>query len=332
MVKKSLFARLFNRSETAVEERGRRTPSKEARSRVSGRLESAARPTNGRTAVVPEVEVAPGAQGRGVQTAEAKKPAPAEEVTSVQAEEIEAVPTEELESDESEALKPARGEELKPAEGPPVQALEMSKQEELNLKLKEGFQGISSVLNGIDRKIDHQKETSSELMVQVRRIPDLIKEMPDESKAGLELLATISTILDSQGRATSELLGKMGELPKAMAEMETRFQDQARELAQAGMDARETAVETRDEVGKAFTAVKSQVNDVKAQVKSQVDELSAEQTRRQEQMIRELRRQRLESDRRVDDLIKRSGDSTKVVVFLLVVVIAALLLVVKQFG
>jgi len=215
----------------------------------------------------------------------------------------------------------AHREELKPAEGPPVKASEMSRQEELNLKLKEGFRGISSVLTGIDRKIDRHQETSAELMVQVRKIPDLIKDVPDESKAGLELLATISTILESQGRATSELLARMGDLPQAMEELEARFQSQSEQLSQAGQEARDAARQTQEQVGQAFS-----------EVRSRVDLLQTESTRTQERLMRELRRQQSDSDRRIEELIQRSGTTTKVVVFLLVVVIAALLLVVKQFG
>ncbi|MBI4879072.1 MAG: hypothetical protein HY812_05345 [Planctomycetes bacterium] len=290
MVKKSLFARLFSRNDrngdrqTGLLKRGGAAPV----SRLGGRFED-------REERQPEDRFAarcagdPGGSAPPVELPEAPR-----RVT----------------------VEPAGS---KPAEGPPIKASEMPRHEELSLKLKEGFQGISSVLNGIDRKIDRHQETSNELMVTVRKIPEMMKDVPDASRVGLELLATISTILESQGKATGELLSRLGGLPQAMGEFEQRFHDQIAALSQTNAQAEKAARDTQQQLAQAF-----------ADVRTTVDDLSAKQARRQDDMLREMRAQQAVQEERVDDLIRRSNSSTKLVVFLIAVVIAALLLVVQQ--
>lgn len=294
MVKKSLFARLFHLGSSGESEHGpERTRSRAGDLELEQerrRDEPAARSRLAGTGVA-----AKEANGNGSRAATAPR-APAGELQ--RRDEAPAIPS----------------EEHRPADGPPVKASKMSREEELSLKLKEGFQGISSVLTGIDKKIDQQQQTSSELMVQVQKIPELMKDVPDASKAGLELLAAISTVLDSQGRATRELLEKVGDLPRNMEQFEERLQSQLEASARAGAD-------TRQEVA---SAVK--------QMGARVDTMAESSGRKHDELVRELRRQQGEHDRRVDQLLKRSASATRLVVFLIIVVIAALLLVVHQLG
>ncbi len=323
MVKKSLFARLFSRNEaasavgtrtasrpSAPAPRATRTAEPPVASRSSSPSSSpskaaAAAAARKDAASSPKASGSNGSNGNGAnRTNGAGRDAVEVEVEPVRT----AVAVE-------PRLEPRR------SDGPAVKTSEMTREEELGMKLKEGFNGISTVLSGIDRKIDQHQQTSNELIVSVRRIPEMMKDVPDASKAGIELLTTISAILDAQGRATNELLAKIGDVPSALLTLETRFNEQVADLAKAGHRAEKTAHETQGKVQAAFS-----------QVTSRVDEIATAQTKRQDDLLREMRRQQAEQDRRVEALVKRSGASTKMMVFLMIVVIAALLLVVQQLG
>jgi hypothetical protein len=203
------------------------------------------------------------------------------------------------------------------AESKPVEAQVMARQEEMSLKLQEGFNGLSNVLRGIDTKIDQQQKTSEELIVSVQRIPELMKDVPEASRAGVELLSTLSRVLEHQGRTTSELLAKMRELPGSLEAMEQRVQEQVKALAKSGAEADRIARETQRQVTGAFDGVKRVVEDVQST-----------SARRQEALVEELRRYQSQQEQRVDDLLKRMSGSTRLVVFLLVIAIVALLVAV----
>jgi len=207
-------------------------------------------------------------------------------------------------SDNGPRTQERRAEALEPDPGPPVRAEEMPQSEEVDLRIREGIKGISNVLTGIDRKIDRQQKNSDELMVTVRKIPDMMKDVPDASKAGLELLATISAVLENQGRATGELMEQMKDLPSAIARVET--------------NATEASRRTRESVDQAVAAMQTRV-----------DSLDTNHERRQQEMLGELRKRQVEHDRHIDQLLRKSNNATRLVVFLIVVVIAALLLVVQ---
>ncbi|MFG0316474.1 MAG: hypothetical protein ACF8XB_04315, partial [Planctomycetota bacterium JB042] len=238
MVKKSLFARLFHR------------PTEDAAPRSSSSTPS------------PNRARAPKRNG-AAPAARAERPAPSRGTAVAEAEPEVRRPA----VDPALRTREARPdpEPPKPADGPPVKASEMSEQEVITLKMKEGFKGITNVLSGIDQKIDRHQKTSEELTVAVRKIPEMMKDVPDASKAGVELLATISTVLEAQGRATNELLDKMGNLPGTMAELEKKVQTQVAEMTKAG-------VETRREVAQAFTQVTSRVDELSSRSSKQQDD------------------------------------------------------------
>lgn len=307
MVKKSLFARLFHRNgHDSGAELGEEVQIDAPRLRpqgahaTPGRKPVAARmPPSARMSPTPASPDERDLFGRGESVAPAVAAAPATPVAT--------------------AIEPALEPTLEPI-GPPapkVSVREMPRAEELAIKLKEGFQGISSALTGIDRKIDKQQETSDQLMVEVARIPELMKDVPDASRAGMELLGTISKVLEYQGRTTGELLAKMRELPASLDEMERRFQAQVESLARTSGNADRTAKETQRQLSNAF-----------AEVKKTVEQVSSDHVSRQEKLIDEMRRQQDRQETRVSELIQRSNSSMKLVVFLLVIAIAALLLAV----
>ncbi len=206
----------------------------------------------------------------------------------------------------------------KPASGPNLVSVEMSPEEEVALRLQEGFQGINQVLSGIDRKIDQQQKSSDDLMLSVRRIPELMKDVPDASRAGLELLATISGVLEQQSRTSQELLDRLQDVPKMMDDVEKRLRSETKASVDAA-SAAQRAAET--------SAVRAE--ETLGDMRSKVDGLADDTARRQEQMLSELRRHQTESDRRLEAALKKSASTTKVMIFLVVLAIAAFLLVVN---
>lgn len=321
MVKRSLFARLFGRAdsngvavETAAKPRAPAPPSPADRAAQKNRpvpAKPAAAPPPGEARRVS----APASAPRAPTPTAAPGPAP----TSVAASPVPERAVEPVRAEADVPMAPYAA----PPHAAPVKAQEMARDEELGLKLKQGFQGLSNLLTGIDHKIDRQQKTSEDLAVSVRRLPELIKDMPDASRAGLELLARISSVLESQGRTTSELLDKMQQLPQVMGDLEQRMAEQVANLAKSGAEAEKTARETQRQVVSAFA-------DVRANLDAATRTQKGEQDRMQRELVDELRRSQSDQDRRVAELIQRSGNATKVVIFLLVVVLAALLLVVQQ--
>lgn len=213
---------------------------------------------------------------------------------------------------------PAPVSEARPATGPNLKATEMSRQEEVAVRLQEGFQGINQVLSGIDRKIDQQQRSSDELMLSVRKIPELMKDVPDASRAGLELLATISSVMEQQSRTSQELLHRLQDVPKLMDAVEARLRNESKATAEAAAAARVAAE-------RSATSAEATLGDVR----TKVDGLAGDYAKRQEELMSELRRQQTENDRRIELVLKKSASTTKVMIFLVVLAIAAFLLVVN---
>lgn len=276
MVRKSFFARLFGRSPRPDASRDRR----------SDRLDGPVRPDARRPLEEPE-----------------------EEISFEEEENLLDIPTpEESRDGDREQTEP----EAKPADGPPVSATEMSPEEEVAMRVQRGIEGLSTVLSGIDRKIDEQQRQTHELAVTVRKIPEMMKDVPETSRAGLELLARISSALESQGKATRELYERMREIPEAVQRIDEAVSERLKRVEEAE---REAARKVSESVG---------------EVRERVEHLSGETARRTEELAAELRRREEEERRRVEDLLRRNAQSTKLVVFLLAVVILVLLLVVHQ--
>lgn len=328
MVKKSLFARLFGRSEPEAETR-REAPRGNNAARPTGKPTPAAKP---RLSDIDFDDESDDPEPIPVKKPVGQRPvgsSPAPQKAAPEKVEAKAPPKAESKPVTPEVVVPARVEDkplneapivtkdAKPTATEPIRTAAMSRDEELSIKLNEGFTGLTTVLRGIDSKIDAQQKTSEELIVSVRRIPELMKDMPDASRAGVELLNTISRVLEFQGRTTAEMLEKMKELPTALDAMEQRVQQQVSALAKTGQDADRVAKETQTRLTSAFDGVKRVVEDVQTT-----------SNRKQTELVEEMRRHQAKQDARVEDLLKRMGNSTKVVIFLLIVAIAALLIAV----
>lgn len=314
MVKKSLLARFFRRGGDAgtidVRESrgGNRVAAKDrgVASEPRVRVEPAPAPPAARKPIAREEQVVevkearptPIANGSSADRAESPAPAPAPAKSEAPA--VKAEP-------------PAAPKTVA------VDATAVRREEELRSTIQQGLQGINSVLDGIDRKIDRQQKTSEELVVSVRQIPDIIKDSPDASKAGLELLARISTVLENQGRATADLLAKMNDLPSTVEQLQAHLSEQVSELAKSNRNVDKTMHDTQRQLSNAFH-----------EVRKTVDQATSESERKQQQMVTELRSQQAKQDQRVADLLARQASATKMVVFLLVLSIVALLLVVRQ--
>lgn len=295
MVKKSFLARLFGRDEANGVTEDEVLPRKAPQARAA----ESARPQPQNVAHRPEPRM----------VIQEKAPTPPPSRAAV--EEVELTPVM-----PTPPAPPAS--EARPATGPNLKATEMTRQEEVAVRLQEGFQGINQVLSGIDRKIDQQQRSSDELMVSVRKIPELMKDVPDASRAGLELLATISSVMEQQSRTSQELLHRLQDVPKLMDAVEQRLRTESKATAEAAAAARVAAE-------RSASSAEATLGDVR----TKVDGLAGDYAKRQEELMGELRRQQTENDRRIELVLKKSASTTKVMIFLVVLAIAAFLLVVN---
>jgi hypothetical protein len=294
MVKKSFLARLFGRDEANGATEEPVMPRKAPQARAA----ETSRPAAPHAAQRPEPRLV-------IQEAVQSTPA-----SRAKVEEVELTPVEQA--------PPSPPSEPRPATGPNLKATEMTRQEEVAVRLQEGFQGINQVLSGIDRKIDQQQRSSDELMLSVRKIPELMKDVPDASRAGLELLATISSVMEQQSRTSQELLHRLQDVPKLMDAVEARLRNESKATAEAAAAARVAAE-------RSASSAEATLGDVR----TKVDGLADSYSKRQEELMAELRRQQTENDRRIDLVLKKSASTTKVMIFLVVLAIAAFLLVVN---
>ena len=200
-----------------------------------------------------------------------------------------------------------------------VLATAMDREEEMNVALRRGFDGISDALDGIDKKIEKNQKASDEIMISVRKLPEVLSAAPEGSQAGIELLSRISAVLENQGKTTRELLDRMNQVPQAMSALQDQLGQQVAEIAQGHKNVDRTMHETQRQLSNAFS-----------EIKRTVDGVATDQSRKQEQVISEMRSQQRRQDQRVEELLQRSNGAMRLVVFLMVLAIAALLLVVNQ--
>lgn len=312
MVKKSLLARFFHRggsATTSATTLADRSSGTRAASTTRARPEPPA-PAARRPMPAAEEQVVEPSNGAGRNAG----PSPSSEAKPASGASAPAAPA----VSPPAAPAPARADAAR-APSIPVTPTVVEAVDEVRTTIQQGLHGISSVLDGIDRKIDKQQKASEELIVSVRQLPDIIKDSPDSSKAGLELLARISTVLENQGKATSELLAKMENIPAAVDALKSGLSEQVGELARAHKNVDKTMHDTQRQLSTAFH-----------EVRKSVDRASSDQDKKQAQMVQTLRAQQSLQDRRVEELLQRQSSATKLVVFLLVVSIVALLLVVRQ--
>jgi len=189
----------------------------------------------------------------------------------------------------------------------------MSVREEVSLKISDGLKGLSTILTDIDAKLDDQSRKSTELVQSIKVLPEMMRDLPETSRAGIELLATISRVLEDQTRATRDMVDRVKEMPALVSKVSVHLEDQA----QAIRTQQESHVVLRDTVREVGSEVKRM-----AQERRQRDE---EQSARQEQVqtrtLDELRRMQDLYQARLADLSHRSHSQTRIITVMTVLIV-----------
>ncbi|MEW6743696.1 MAG: hypothetical protein AB1486_13145 [Planctomycetota bacterium] len=211
-----------------------------------------------------------------------------------------------------------------PSERPhKVEAAKMSAGEEIGLKISEGLKGLSSILTDIDHKLDDQSRKSTELVETVKVIPEVMKDLPETSRAGVELLSLISRALERQASAAQEVTSRVremtdkvqgavegvGKVPVLLADLGERIEQRV-----AGADAQ------RERLGEKVAAVQRTVQ-----------ELSSEHLRAHQYSLEELRRLNERQNETLKHLADRSRLHAKILGGLLFVVVLAFIALLTKF-
>ena len=112
-----------------------------------------------------------------------------------------------------------------------VIAKKMSAQEEVTIKMSDGIKGISGILSNIDQRLDEQNKQSTELVRSVKNIPEMMKDLPESSRAGVELLQAISQVLENQSQATAKLGEQLAGIPGTLNKLNERIDTEAQHRA-----------------------------------------------------------------------------------------------------
>jgi hypothetical protein len=189
----------------------------------------------------------------------------------------------------------------------------MSPREEMSLKITDGLKGLSTILTDIDAKLDDQSRKSTELVQSIKVLPEMMRDLPETSRAGIQLLATISRVLEDQTRATRDMVDRVKEMPALVTKVTGHLEEQA----QAIKSQQESHVVLRDTVREVGSEVKRM-----AQERRQRDE---EQSVRQEQVqtrtFDELRRMQDLYQARLADLSHRSHSQTRIITVMTVLIV-----------
>ena len=202
----------------------------------------------------------------------------------------------------------------------PGASAKLTAKEEVLHKLREGFRGLGDVLGGIDEKLRVHNTTSGELSDSVRQLPELMKELPNASRAGVELLGNISQTIEQQGAVTRDLVQRVGELAQRMQQIPLALQRMDERMDQHEQSA-------------------SQLGTTIREVQDSVVHLQTESSRLHRDALDEFRRAQQADQERFDEARKSDQESIRaladrtafqsqvmiVLLFLLVVAFAALL-------
>jgi len=189
----------------------------------------------------------------------------------------------------------------------------LSQQEEASLNISKGLNGLSSLLGDIDERLQEQTKTSNELVTTVKTIPEMMKDLPESSRAGLELLNTISVIMDQQSQGVKDLNSKVSNFSEVVTNLGGKLESDAKERT-----------------GEVQLFHKSL-----GTVKETMTELSAQQTKVNEKhatnikdMAQTLKKSSDDQQERVDSIISRMKVMNGLVIFLIIVIILGLVAVV----
>jgi DNA repair exonuclease SbcCD ATPase subunit len=189
----------------------------------------------------------------------------------------------------------------------------LSQQEEMSVKISQGLKGLSSLLGDIDERLQEQTKQSTELVQTVRTIPDKLKDLPESSRAGLELLNTISKIMEQQSRSVESLNSKVTGFSSVLNDIGEKMENDARD---------------RTETAEAFQHSIGSVKETISGLSEQQSRLSAEQATNIKAVTQAMKRSSEEQHDRMENIVSRMKVMNGLVIFLILVIIAGLVAVV----
>ena len=116
---------------------------------------------------------------------------------------------------------------------------QLSKREETAQKLTEGLDNMSSLLKGINEKLDAGNERGRALADSIEDLPEVLRSIPETNRAQIEFLGTISRQLDVQSARASEMMDHFQALPTIQREQTEKLGMIAERLEQTSATQRE---------------------------------------------------------------------------------------------
>ena len=194
-----------------------------------------------------------------------------------------------------------------------VIAEKMSAQEEVSVKISDGIKGLSSVLSNIDQRLEEQTQQSCELAKTVKIIPEAMKDLPESSRAGLELLQTISQILENQSKATANLGSQVAGLPDVITRLNEKMDHDA-------ADRVEDRAAFKESFKDSVSAMNASIKELEKR-QSKIDKNQFENTKK---IVDHFRTVQKDQQRNVRDLIQKSKLTNTLVAVLILVIVAGL--------
>lgn len=190
-----------------------------------------------------------------------------------------------------------------------VIANKVTRQEEMSMNISKGLKGLSSVLGDMNSKIEEQTKQSTQLVSTVKTIPEMLKDLPDSSRAGLELLNSISQIIDQQNKAVVDLNSKIANLPDVMGDLAGKVESDVRER--------------RNDV----SLLQKSLGDMRGSVQQfskEQNQISKKHDENIKVITSQLNKVSYDQQNRVDSLMGRMKMMNRMVIFMIIVIIVGL--------
>ena len=194
-----------------------------------------------------------------------------------------------------------------------VIAKKMTVQEEMTIKISDGIKGLSSILSNIDQRLEEQTQQSYEMVRTVKTIPEVLKDLPESSRAGVELLQAISQILENQSLATAELGHRIAGLPDLLQNLGERMEEENRER----QEERSTFKESVETVKKAME-----------QLDKRHQDLSHEQETNTRKLIQSVRTIQSEYQNQVNRLVEKNRMTNRLILLMIFILAAGMVSIV----
>jgi len=203
-----------------------------------------------------------------------------------------------------------------------VIAKQMSQQEEVTIKMSEGIKGISSVLSNIDQRMEEQNQQSTELIRSVKKIPDMMKDLPESSRAGVELLQTIGQVLENQSKATADLGKKISGIPDILENLNKK-------IIQESDDREKERVIIKDSFNCSVDAMKLSMKGVKTSMddlekKQQV--IVKSQDKNTQTLVNTFKKLQVEQNSQINRLIDKNRMTNKLIAAAILIIVTGLVI------